>query len=76
MTRLLEFTANPFRGIATVPEKLPDDPEEFQSLLHQSLEAWRSEGFLAVWLEVPISKARLVPVAVEAGFAYHHASED
>ena len=31
---------------------------------------------MAVWLEIPISNAGLVPAAVEAGFAYHHAGED
>ena len=76
MDRLLEFTENPFRGIVTVPEKLPDEPEDFRRLLHHSLEAWRSEGLLVVWLEAPISKARLVPVAVDEGFTYHHADED
>ena len=76
MARVLEFKPNPFRGIVVEPEKLPDDPEEFRGLLSESLAAWKSEECLVVWLEVPLSKAGLVPVAVEAGFTYHHAGDD
>jgi ADP-ribose pyrophosphatase YjhB (NUDIX family) len=36
---------------------------------------WKSEEFKLVWLEIPTSKASLVPVAVEAGFSYHHAED-
>jgi 8-oxo-dGTP pyrophosphatase MutT (NUDIX family) len=76
MVELLESKTNPFGGIVVQPEGLPDDPGEFRSRLNCSLDTWRSDGRLAVWLEVPIANAVLVPVAVEAGFSYHHAGED
>ena len=76
MGRILEHKPNPFAGVVTDPERLPDDPREFKQALHESLEAWRSGSVLVVWLEVPIAKAALVPVAVEAGFSYHHAGDD
>ena len=73
---VLESTTNPFGGIVPVPGALPDHPEVFRQQLLPSLAAWREDGFLAVWLEIPISKAALVPIAVDAGFTYHHAAED
>ncbi len=76
MVDVLESTVNPFRGAVINPERLPGDALEFRRRLSHSLAVWRSEGFLTVWLEAPVAKAALVPVAVEAGFSYHHASED
>jgi 8-oxo-dGTP pyrophosphatase MutT (NUDIX family) len=40
------------------------------------LEAWKAQGLLVVWLEVPITKAVLIPVAVEEGFTFHHSNDD
>ncbi|HJN87257.1 MAG TPA: NUDIX domain-containing protein [Dehalococcoidia bacterium] len=76
MVELIESKTNPFGGIVVQPEVLPDDPGEFRNRLSSSLGSWRSAGRLAVWLEVPIARAALVPVAVEAGFSYHHSGED
>jgi 8-oxo-dGTP pyrophosphatase MutT (NUDIX family) len=76
MVELIESKTNPFGGIVIQPEVLPDDPGVFRSRLGFSLDSWRSDGRLAVWLEVPITRAPLVPVAVEAGFTYHHSAED
>ena len=75
MAQFIEATNNLFGGVVTIPGALPDDPSEFQTALRRSLDLWSSEGIRVVWLEVPISKAALVPVAVEAGFSYHHAGE-
>jgi ADP-ribose pyrophosphatase YjhB (NUDIX family) len=76
MVQALEFKVNPFRGVVIDPERLPGDPLEFRRQLSHSLDLWRTEGFLTVWLEAPVANAALVPVAVEAGFSYHHAGED
>ena len=73
---VLEATANPFRGVVTRPSALPDDPPEFRRALRHSLNVWKSQGFLVVWLEVPIGQAALIPVAVEEGFAFHHSGDD
>ena len=73
---VLESTTNPFGGVIAKPEGLPDDPEYFREKLRHSMEAWRTEGFLVVWIELSIARAGLVPVAVEAGFTYHHSGED
>ena len=76
MSDVIDARKNPFGGMVTNPENLTDDPVVFRESLRHSLEAWRAEGILVVWLEAPISKASLVPVAVDAGFSYHHAQED
>lgn len=73
---VLDSTTNPFRGVVTKSASLPDDPQEFRERLRQSLEFWQTQDLLTVWLEVPIAKAALIPMAVEAGFAFHHTGED
>jgi 8-oxo-dGTP pyrophosphatase MutT (NUDIX family) len=73
---LLEASANQFRGIVICPESLPDDPGQFQIALGQSLDAWHSQGMLVVWFEVPIRKSALIPIAVAAGFTFHHSNDD
>ena len=72
---LLEATTNQFRGVVIKPESLSDNPDEFKMALRWSLDAWQSEGLLVVWLEVPIHRSVLIPLAVEAGFTFHHSNE-
>ncbi len=67
--------SNPFNGIHVGPDKLPEDPDAFAETLASSIQQWRSDGLRVVWLQIPIAAAALVPVAVAAGFVYHHATE-
>ena len=73
---ILEGAANQFRGVVVKPEALMDSPREFQEVLHQSIKTWQSEGLRLVWLEVPIGKSALIPVAVATGFEFHHSGAD
>jgi len=73
---IIEAIPNPFGGMVINPQALTSDPEEFRRQLRHSLDAWEAQGFKVAWLEVPISKVALVPVAVEAGFTFHHAKDD
>ncbi len=73
---VIEFTTNPFRGAVTRAAALPEDAQEFRLRLNHSLEFWRQQGLLTVWLEVPIAKSALIPVAVEAGFSFHHSGDE
>lgn len=73
---LLAHTPNPFRGVVVNPGELPEDPQTFQQRLVPSLKTWKQEDFRVVWLEVPIQLAGLIPIAVEAGFTFHHSTED
>ncbi len=72
----LQYSPNQFGGIVTDPAELPSDPDEFSRALRQSLDAWTSGGYKVVWLEIPLARAALVPIAADAGFEYHHAKED
>jgi 8-oxo-dGTP pyrophosphatase MutT (NUDIX family) len=72
---VIEATTNPFRGVIPRPTSLPDDPDEFRLLLRHSLEVWKSQGYLVVWLQIPIAKSALIPAAVAAGFTFHHSGE-
>jgi len=58
------------------PEALPAEAEAFEQRLPGSLRAWEAEGLKVVWLQVPIGKSALIPVAVEAGFVFHHSGQD
>ena len=73
---LIEATTNMFGGVMTTPESLPTDAGVFQQQLRHSLPVWASQGRRLVWLEVPLARANLIPTAVEAGFKFHHSSED
>ena len=72
---VLEFSTNPFRGAVTSAGSLPSTPAEFALRLRHSLEVWGSEGLQTVWMEIPLRLATLIPIAVEAGFSFHHSSE-
>jgi 8-oxo-dGTP pyrophosphatase MutT (NUDIX family) len=57
------------------PEALPSEVEAFERCLPGSLRAWEAQGLKVAWLEVPIAKSALIPVAVEAGFVFHHSGQ-
>ncbi|XP_033743589.1 nucleoside diphosphate-linked moiety X motif 6-like [Pecten maximus] len=67
-----------FNGITVdvkqVSVSLPD--EEFHSLLHNSLQVWRSKEINAAWLKIPIQYGRFIPIAAKLGFQFHHAEEN
>ncbi|HEV7662260.1 MAG TPA: NUDIX domain-containing protein [Chloroflexota bacterium] len=71
----LPSTADQFGGVIVASDGLPADPATFQAALQESLSAWRGEGKKLVWLDLPLDRAALVPVAAEAGFFFHHANE-
>lgn len=74
--QVIESSTNAFGGVLPKPAALPQDPETFRQQLSHSMDAWKRDGFLVAWLEVPITKASLIPVAVDAGFVFHHSSDD
>ena len=76
MPEFIESTTNPFGGVIPVPSALEEDPGRFRLGLADSLIEWKNQGHLAVWLEIPIGKSQLIPVAVEAGFVFHHSTDD
>ena len=71
---ILPAAENPFGGILPQPDGLDADPVRFAVRLQHSISAWRNDGYRVVWLEVPIDRATLIPVAVAAGFGFHHSN--
>lgn len=69
---LLAHRANRHGAVIPDPAALPADPTSFGRSLEVSLAAWRAAGHRSVLLELPVEHAALVPVAVEAGFLFHH----
>ena len=74
--QILEATPNRFQGIELDPAALPHDPEEFCTRLSASLQEWKREAFKVVWINIPIERAALIPVATQAGFTFHHSGTD
>jgi 8-oxo-dGTP pyrophosphatase MutT (NUDIX family) len=73
---LLSATPNAFGGVVIDRETLPAISETFREQLEHSLHTWESEQKQVVWLEIPIAQSRLIPIAVEAGFLFHHSGPD
>jgi len=73
---IIEHTTNNFGGIILNPATLPPVTAEFQARLRHSMEVWRADGFKLVWLEAPIGRAELIPLAVAMGFFFHHSTEE
>jgi len=72
----LVYTVNQFQGAQVDREKLSSDADEFRMQIEEALKEWRAGEIRLIWLEIPIEKSRLIPVATEAGFTFHHANED
>ncbi|MBX3054268.1 MAG: NUDIX domain-containing protein [Caldilineaceae bacterium] len=72
---LLAHSINNFNGVIIDPAQLPDDPAAFRSRLDASLTQWRADGRQVVWMEAPASRAALIPLAVDAGFTFHHSQD-
>jgi 8-oxo-dGTP pyrophosphatase MutT (NUDIX family) len=72
----LVYSVNQFRGAQVDREQLSSDPEEFRVQVEEALQEWQEGDLRLIWLEIPIEKARLIPIATEIGFTFHHANED
>jgi len=73
--QLLQARPNPFGGMVAAPDALPSDPAKFAQSLDASLSQWTADGIKAVWLEIPIARAALIPEAVNRGFTFHHTGD-
>jgi 8-oxo-dGTP pyrophosphatase MutT (NUDIX family) len=75
LMELLQHKTNPFDGVIVDPEEMPENPEIFRQQLQHSMYLWTQDGIKVIWLEIPLEKAALVPVAAQAGFKFHHSGE-
>src|SRR5215211_5155315 len=73
---VLSFEVDMFGGVTVSAEALPEDAAVFEQQLRQSLEQWRSEGKRLAWMDIPLRLAKLIPIAADAGFTFHHSGED
>ncbi len=69
----LQVAENIFRGVVVDPHSLAPEPALFAAQLRHAMRGWRAAAYRLVWLELPIRRSVLIPVAVEAGFVFHHA---
>ncbi|KAJ3691945.1 hypothetical protein LUZ60_012295 [Juncus effusus] len=73
---IFEFNEDQYDGIIINHDSLPDSSNLFLSILNSSLSFWKSKGKKGVWLKILEHQADLVPIALKAGFKYHHAELD
>lgn len=73
---LLTYEQTPYNGAYMDVKDWTGDSELFRQQLQPILEEIEQKGLLLVWMNIPIARATMVPVAVEAGFTYHHADSD
>jgi len=71
----LASSPDQFGGVIVDSDQLPADVAEFEAALAHSLQTWTSAGHRLVWLDVPLARAALIPVAAAAGFFFHHSNE-
>jgi 8-oxo-dGTP diphosphatase len=69
---MLKAARNQYRGVFVGEAHLPDDDEAFVAGLAAALPQWQTEGIRVAWLQLPATRAALVPRAIEAGFDFHH----
>ncbi|KAM8970338.1 LOW QUALITY PROTEIN: nucleoside diphosphate-linked moiety X motif 6 [Sarcophilus harrisii] len=52
------------------------DPATFRTWLQASIQQWRAEGRIAVWLHIPIFQSQFISPAASLGLRFHHAESD
>ncbi|MGI9145848.1 MAG: NUDIX domain-containing protein [Chloroflexota bacterium] len=72
----LAFAPDIFGGVIIEADQLPEDGNVFEAALRRSLETWKAGPVRLAWLSVPIQRAGLIPIAVAAGFTFHHTNDN
>lgn len=73
--QVFDHTTNQFGGIIINPAALPESVMAFEEQMRYSSRVWQEEGNKLVWLEAPITRAELIPAAVNMGFIFHHSTD-
>ncbi|PAN07396.1 hypothetical protein PAHAL_1G332500 [Panicum hallii] len=72
---VLDAMEDEYGGMVVDADRLPSDTGGFAGSLAASLSCWKSAGKKGVWLKLPLDRSEFIPLAVKAGFRYHHAEE-
>ncbi|KAF0852709.1 mitochondrial Nudix hydrolase (Nudix_Hydrolase_12) [Andalucia godoyi] len=73
---ILAHNIDRYGGIVIDDSKLPSTAEQFELDLKASLADWVANKRRGLWLKIPTAKSRLIPVAIENGFTFHHAHSE
>ena len=74
--QIFEHTIDRYGGVLIDPLALPATVGDFQTELEHALAHWHQEDLKLVWLEVPIGKAAVIPLAIDRGFIFHHSTAE
>ncbi len=72
----LVYEVNQFNGAIIDAGSLPEEAADFKELLGNTINKLKKEERNTLWINMPIEKAAYVPIAVDAGFQYHHADAE
>lgn len=75
MTGIFSHSEDKYDGVIINSNDLPGTVEEFVTTLNSSIAYWRSTKRRGIWLRIPIEKSEFIPLAVSAGFVFHHAEK-
>lgn len=77
---LLSGREDHYQGLIVDPASLPSGhgvEEIFGRILDDSLAQWKNQQYRGIWLKLQRQDhARLIPVACERGFEFHHAEQE
>jgi len=71
--QMLKARWDSFNGVIIDGNSLPKGHNNFSTTLTESLKYWKEIGVRGVWLQIPIELSEYIPIAVTAGFVFHHA---
>ena len=72
----LKYELNNFGGAVIEADALPENINDFELQLKDTIIILSNKSIKVIWLNIPIEKSFLVNSAVKAGFIYHHADKD
>ncbi len=86
MATILSTKEDHYQGLIVDPLSLPTESntptnttieETFGRMLDASLTRWKESSYRGIWLKLQRQDhARLIPVACERGFEFHHAEQE
>ncbi len=72
----LKYELNNFGGAVIKNESLPENINDFELQLIETINKLKKDNKKVIWLDIPIEKSNLIHTAVNAGFIFHHADTD
>ncbi|XP_041977970.1 nudix hydrolase 2-like [Aricia agestis] len=73
---VFKFSSDIFKGVTVDTKDLNYEEVQFQNVLNESLNQWKTDGKKCVWFKVNIKNSVYVHILAQKGFNFHHARDD